>query len=230
MALLPTSFICHDSIDLLRCSNTESYAALGFFCHTDHDSHTIIITSPDSATSRKTDLPSSFHVPGQGDRSLHQDTPGQPPSQEQRHNRTTDTEDLLPKDIPFVTTQPIPAINFPPSDISVAATPSRLSLPPTSSSSSSSTAAPEDPTEVFSQPGLRESPSQGVAQGGGMNEGPGLVADSGRSIRGKSLTRPRLVPPRSLGFFRVWQWRKTMRAARGPIKEWIWLSEYTGNQ
>jgi hypothetical protein len=36
-----------------------------------------------------------------------------------------------------------------------------------------------------------------------MNEGPGLVADSGRSIRGKSLVRPRLFPPRSLGFFRV---------------------------
>lgn len=63
-----------------------------------------------------------------------------------------------------------------------------------------------------------------------MNEGPGLAADSGRSIRGKSLTRPRLFPPRNLGFFRVWQWRKTMRAARGPIEERIWLSEYTGNQ
>ena len=63
-----------------------------------------------------------------------------------------------------------------------------------------------------------------------MNEGPGLVADSGRSIRGKSLTRPRLFLPRSLGFFRVCQWRNTIRAARGPFKEWIWLSEYTGNQ
>ncbi|KAG7527697.1 hypothetical protein FFLO_06684 [Filobasidium floriforme] len=128
-----------------------------------HDSHTIIITSPDSATPRETDLPSSFHVPGQGDRQLHQDTPGQPPSQEQRHNRTTDTEDPLPEDVPSAITHPIPAINLLPPDISVAATQSRLSLPPTSSSSSSS--------------------SQGVAQGGGMNEGPGLVADSGRSIR-----------------------------------------------
>lgn len=190
-------------------STTDSYAIPGFICYTDHDSHTIIITSPDSATSRKTDLPSSFHVPGQGDRQLHQDTPGQPPSQEQRHNRTTDTEDPLPEDVPSAITHPIPAINLLPPDISVAATQSRLSLPPTSSSSSS---------------------SQGVAQGGGMNEGPGLVADSGRSIRGKFLTRPRLFLPRSLGFFRVCQWRNTMRAARGPIKEWIWLSECTGNQ